>query len=265
MHLGLKFPGREVGFDMTFDSSFQSDVNTCAMFDRYGSCEPEVMHVMDRVIGEGDTVVDVGANIGLFTLLMAQMVGPNGSVHAFEPGANNLMKLRANVALNKLANVVVHEMPLWHTEEDVVLHLAADSGLNCLADSVDSLCKIPMRAQRLSNFAFFPAPKLIKIDAEGSEHNILLGARGLFEQVPYIIAEINGPSLERFGSSQRELRDFMALHGYETFLLNTDGFLPVCVPHQTMIVSSQPNLNVLFSKMEHVSRAWPEVELGAIS
>jgi FkbM family methyltransferase len=69
----------------------------------------EVMNqiLFERLLGEGDTVYDVGANVGIHTLLFSRLVGPKGKVYAFEPFPQNLDRLRANLDLNKIENVEV--------------------------------------------------------------------------------------------------------------------------------------------------------------
>jgi hypothetical protein len=71
--------------------------------------EPDVSHILGKVLREGDVVIDVGANIGFFTVLASLLVGPAGRVVAFEPEADNLARLRANLAHNVCKNVTVIE------------------------------------------------------------------------------------------------------------------------------------------------------------
>lgn len=65
-----------------------------------GSFEPDAVRCFERRIKPGDTVLDIGANIGAHTLRLAHIVGPTGRVHSFEPTAYACAKLRANLALN---------------------------------------------------------------------------------------------------------------------------------------------------------------------
>src|SRR5271155_4050101 len=67
--------------------------------------EPAVSAAMLRMIAQADVVVDVGANIGFFSLLMGLLVGPEGRVVGFEPGKNNIPRLITNIALTKLENI----------------------------------------------------------------------------------------------------------------------------------------------------------------
>src|SRR5882672_828132 len=84
---------------------------------RRGVCyEAEIAWTMIRALRPGDTAIDVGANVGFFTVLMAKLVGPTGKVYAYEPGQDTLVGLRANIAANNLENVEVIEQPVWCRE-----------------------------------------------------------------------------------------------------------------------------------------------------
>lgn len=259
MHVVLTLDGKDVTFDLTYDPQFAADFATRWCLEHRGCCEPEVANLMARVLRSGDFAIDVGANIGFFTILMARLVGPTGHVLAFEPGQNNLDKFQRNLTLNKLENVEHSGQPLWSRAEKVEFHLAADSGLNSMAANEHTLGRVPLHANVLDAFCRDRVPRLIKIDAEGSEEHILRGSIAILDRgVPFITAEINEPALERLGHSQRSLRDFMSDKGYSTFVLRSDGGLPIHVPYSTMI-RTQDNTNVLFSDSMKVGMMWPEV------
>lgn len=262
MHIALTLPGRDVEFDMTYDPACISDVNTRTMIEQFGCCEPEVVHVMSRVLREGDFAIDAGANVGFFTLLMANLVGPTGRILAFEPGVNNMMKLSDNIGINKLKNVEMHMAALWDKAEDVTLYLTADSGLNSIAPSDGAISRVTMQGVRLDNYCK-TVPRFIKIDVEGAEERVLRGAeRALMDRVPFITCEMNEGALGRMGSSQDSLRKLMRLWGYQTFILPSDGSLPALVPANTRIATKSYNMNVLFSTIENVGLAWPEIVMS---
>ena len=72
-----------------------------------GKVEPEVQAALRSLLREGDTFVDVGAGVGFFTVLAARLVGPSGRVIAFEPAKPFAEAVRANVELNRFAQVEV--------------------------------------------------------------------------------------------------------------------------------------------------------------
>jgi hypothetical protein len=71
--------------------------------------EPDVSRFMLGALAEGDVVIDVGANVGYFALLMGLIGGPQGRVVAFEPGEENIQRMRANMALTGIENVTLVE------------------------------------------------------------------------------------------------------------------------------------------------------------
>jgi FkbM family methyltransferase len=232
--------------------------------------EPEIAEVFNRAIQPGDTVFDVGANVGIFTVLAARLAGPDGCVVGFEPAPDNLERLTANLALNELANVTVVTQPVSDRICDVTFHLCSDNeGEHSLWNpanhpfhpkSRENFRPIAMTTTTIDNEVArlgLAPPRLIKIDAEGAEQLVLAGAAELLGEyeIPYIIAELNDIALTQMGSSQAELRGFMADLGYDTFLMYQNGSLPKLVPRDTRIESHWV-INMLFSTPRDVAALW---------
>lgn len=247
---------RKYAFSLTYDQNSKVDQDILFMFSKVGCPEPEVIHAMERIISPGDTVIDGGANVGFFTLVMSQLVGPKGKVIAIEPGQNNHWKLEANLRVNKVNNVEVVRRPLWSKEEVVRLNMCLDGGLNSLSKGDHHRGWEDLPAVTLSSF---PVPRLVKLDIEGAEAAVLMGAK---EWAPYVICEMNDPALRELGSSREGLRDIAEDGVRRTFILRGDGLLPVCVPRNTKIVCDARNLNVMFSTLDAVGEAWPEAPIG---
>lgn len=264
MHIDLAIEDRRIEFDLGYDDNFKADVCTRMFLQHNGACEPEVAHLMFRVLKEGDVAIDGGANIGFFSIMMARLVGPTGKVLVFEPGANNIPKLRDNIAMNKLENVEVIEGALWH-RKDPCLHfyLCEDSGQNSVVKSEFSLSDFLVNGVTLSSyFNRERRVKLIKLDVEGSEQHALEGAYlHLGVSVPYIVCELNTQALKLVGHSQTTLRKLMLNFGYDMFVLHPEGGLPSLVPTGSAVKPLAPNTNVLFSTAKHVSAAWPVVHI----
>jgi FkbM family methyltransferase len=230
--------------------------------------EPDVARLMCDTVDEGDVVVDVGANAGFFTALLATLVGPRGKVVSFEPGENNLPRLKNNIALNQLANVALIEKPASDSPGAVSFFINSDdSGGNALWDpatfagNVETAARpqahtlqattIDAEFERLS----LPPPKLIKIDTEGAELKVLEGCRRLLKnrKVPFVVTEYHPFGLEKMGASPEALRGFMETLGYSTFALYYDGAMPRLIPPGTEI-TIPCFVNVLFSTPENVGR-----------
>ena len=232
--------------------------------------EPDVSQAIARIVGEGDVVVDVGANIGYFSALLGAIVGSSGRVLSFEPGAENLARLRANLAANALANVTIVEAAASDAAGDIAFYVNRDNSAgNALWNpglfpgndkSKANASVVRLRATTLDDEIQrlgLPLPKLIKIDTEGAEHKVLQGARRLLQgaAVPYVLAELHAFGLTQMGSSQEALRGFMEGFGYSTFALYFDGSLPKLIP-PGVLLTSPFIINLLFSTPSYVAAVW---------
>ncbi len=226
----------------------------------------------------GDGMIDVGAHVGLTTVLGAARVGPEGRVIAIEPDETNLSALRRNVALNGFEDRVT-----------VVAGVAADmDGTRTLYANLDKdgghALWEPARHDFNRRTAAHPVSrdvvavtldtvvdrlgpmpvKLIKIDTEGAEALVLAGAVRLLDRlkVPYVLAEVNDFGLEALGSSQAGLRGMMESRGYATFLPRGTA-MPAFVPPGAHISWQDYVGNVLFARPEDLCRVWPIVVASA--
>jgi FkbM family methyltransferase len=252
-NINFKVNGREFSFKMTYDADNACDRDMINSFREHGICEPEVVCAMAQIVRERDTVIDGGANIGFFTVYLAQLVGPKGKVIAIEPGQNNLWKLEENVRINGLKNVEIVRKPLWMDHNKVTLYMREEGGKNSLAGQEAHGGKVEMDPCTLADF---PWPRLIKLDIEGAEPAALNITIDNKEPVyEFVICEMNELALGRLGFTQDDLRD----RAYSTFLLQKDGNLPMLVPEHTKIVTDRQNANILLSSIEDVEKVWKEV------
>ncbi len=252
---------RKFAFQLMHDPNFLPDRDTLICMREFSCPEPEVVHLMTRALRPGDFAIDGGANIGFFTLVMSQLVDTNGIVLAVEPGENNLHKLRDNLKLNRIKYFEVCNRPLWSSNDNVMLHYHEHGGMNSLSNYQPMFGKKELQGITLNTW--HATPRLIKLDIEGAEEHALRGAtKHLVNHVPYIVCELNPDALKGLGSSQESLRRFMREWGYSTFILRRDGSLPALVPDITTIgesVNWNGTVNILFSTVEKVGTAWPEV------
>jgi FkbM family methyltransferase len=126
-------------------------------------------------ISLGDTVVDVGANVGCFAMLAAQMVGPTGRVIAIEPEEDTFAQLIRNIELNSLRNVIPYKLSLGNREGDVTFYTGASS----LASSIHRSSKhtekqvVPMTTlETLFRREGISECDYMKMDCEGCEYEI---------------------------------------------------------------------------------------------
>lgn len=235
--------------------------------------EPELCHVLFRALKKGDTYLDVGAHVGYFAIIAAKLVGPEGRVVAFEPEGANLARLGEHIAMNKLANVTVVNKVVCDAVGPRTFYINRDNdGGHGLWDvgrhsfNVKSAAQpqpIEIEATTLDATAAAlgtAAIKVLKIDTEGGEHQILEGAAKTIERqaIPFVICELNEFGLNQLGSSQSALRSYMKARGYDTFVMDKEGAFPKLVPEGVTLVSRSNSVtNVLFSRPEWLAPYWP--------
>lgn len=255
----LKNDFHSISWSMYYDETCMAD-KAALHFLQHGGIEPELAHFLLRALKPGDLAVDVGANIGFISLMMSQLVGETGKVLAIEPGANNIDKFNQNMALNEVSNVQLFEVAAWFEDADLDFYLHIDSGRNSCAPDDKFINQLNVKGRKLDTL-IPTVPKVIKIDAEGAEANILKGASRLLHSVPYWVMELNHIALAQFKLTRQDIRDFMHRRGYEMFLLRRDGEFPMLLPNNVGLRCEIENLNVLFTAMENIRAVWPEVAL----
>jgi FkbM family methyltransferase len=150
-----------------------------------GYWEMWLTEVLVEVVKPGMIAVDIGANLGYFTLLMADLVGGTGAVHAFEPNPPVADLLAKSIWVNGFQErVTVHRDPLGEeSARNVRLHVPKDvpGGAWVAADLGDSL-GLALQARRFDSYPGLMHADVIKIDAEGAEMDIWRGMSGFFER-----------------------------------------------------------------------------------
>lgn len=153
-------------------------------------------------IAPGQTVVDVGAHIGVFSLMAARKVGPRGRVLSFEPSPRTLELLRRNLAANALPWVKLHAVALAETEGSAELFVADDAEGNPAADTLSAVGgrkNVPVRLRRLDDVLAeegVAAIDHLKIDVEGAELRVLDGGPKALARTRRVVMEIHPPRVD---------------------------------------------------------------------
>ena len=212
-----------------------------------GDYERPTAELIASLADEGSTVVDVGANIGFFSLLAARSVGAAGKVLAFEPVAATCAQLRANLELNAAGNVAVHELALSDRDGRVAIYEGhgRNRGLSSMRPIEEASALRAVPAAALDSLDAGDARiSLIKIDVEGAEQLVLEGMlRTLEKHRPHLIVEITHRFLAAFGHSADSLCRLLRPLGYDAYEITDAG--PAALPSSTATWPRQ--FNALFS------------------
>jgi len=164
--------------------------------------EYDITQFVFKVLSDGDIFVDVGAHGGLYTVLAAKRVGNGGKVFSFEPNPLNVKFLKLNVHLNNLENVEIIPMAVNNKEGRLKLFcstnetaLTSTSPLN-FKDANQRIIQVDTTSldELIKKVDFV---KILKIDTEGNDYNVLESAKGLLNKTFYIIVEQNSLSVRR--------------------------------------------------------------------
>lgn len=212
-----KFDGFEINLDTSYGLAYP---------EKY---KPYIIPFLKENLKKGDIAVDLGANIGLFTLFMSRYVGQNGKILAFEPGHKNLKFLRSNLSKNKCENVEVFELAVGEKNGKVLLQ---NEGIHNEVGSGDA------EVQVVALDDIVGRADLIKMDIIGYKPKALKGMEKLIKNSPnlkissafhpYYIRKQGGDpvnflkELDKLGFSIRIVR--MENYDFEVYDLKPDDF-----------------------------------------
>ncbi|MCX7651721.1 MAG: FkbM family methyltransferase [Bacteroidia bacterium] len=192
---------------------------------------------IQRFLQPGDTFIDIGAHHGLYTLIAGMKVRPSGKVISFEPSPRERKRLARHVRLNRLQSVVQIEgyalsKDIGETEFFVARDY--DSGMNSLAATEYNtrngkrvkVSKITL--DRYITHRNISEIKLIKMDAEGAELDILRGSTYVLEHIrPVWLIEVEEERTAPWGYSAHDIIDFMDKTGYTWYKSEEAGIRPL--------------------------------------
>lgn len=170
---------------------------------------------------------DLGANIGFYTLLSAYLTFPNGKVISLEPVSKTFERLKVNVDINdKISNAVsCYKIAASNSSDELEIFTASKDlyAWNSLVepnnkeDYIKEIIKT-IRLDSLFENENLPIPDFIKIDVEGWEENVLIGAKQILTKFsPTLLIEFTKDNLLRANSSFQKLINLLSNYGYSLF------------------------------------------------
>lgn len=179
------------------------------------------------VLMPGDTVLDIGANIGFFSFLAGARVGPRGRVFAFEPSLREYKRLLDGILVNRLENVVPVNLALSDAFGDAAFSVAqVHTGINRIAPAENAPLPDGTQPSHVGHVAMATVDslfsglssevRLVKIDVEGAEMRVLRGMTKLLQdhRPAVVLVEVTDSFLRSYGDDRAALLAFMSGHGY---------------------------------------------------
>lgn len=176
------------------------------------------LKVLFALLRAGDTVIDIGANVGSHCVPIAKRLGATTQVHAFEPHPRVFSYLQANARLNHLANLHLYNYALGETEGEVCFTDLHTDDLNRVTVDLrgESTLRVPMRP--LDSFECAQQPiTLIKLDVEGYELFVLRGAERALSRTQLLYLEACDAHTEPYGYTVRDMAAFLQERGWTLY------------------------------------------------
>jgi FkbM family methyltransferase len=162
-----------------------------------GSVEHDKQRAFAQAVAPGCTIYDLGANVGLYTLLSSVLVGPAGHVYAFEPLPRNIRYLRRHLAMNKVNNCTIVEAAVSSQDGHDRFDPSSTHTNAHLSEVGAERVRTVMLDSLIARSEILP-PDVVKIDIEGGELRALQGFRGTIrERRPTIFLATHGQELHR--------------------------------------------------------------------
>jgi FkbM family methyltransferase len=193
-----------------------------------GVYEPFETDLLKKLIKPGSVVLDIGANIGYYTLLFAKLVGPEGRVYAFEPDPTNMELLKKNIAVNGYQNVIMEQKALSDHSGTIQLFLNdGNKSDHRIFDSGDGRQAINIETISLDEYfsSLDVNIDLIKIDIQGAEIIAFQGMRQTLAANTelQLISEFFPLAIHKFGRQPEEHLDILEEVGFTFFNIDEDN------------------------------------------
>jgi FkbM family methyltransferase len=223
-----------------------SAITTYVLLEQENWFEKEI-HFLRCFVKPGMTAIDIGANLGVYSLPLSRLVGPGGRVFSYEPGGEARALLEHSRVLNDLGNLEIIGTALSDRDGEGHLGFAASSEARALGPAGTGEAVRIASLDMESAARRWPSPDFVKIDAEGEEERIIAGGRAfLSTHSPLLMFEIKAANKV----NTRLLTIFPAI-GYRLFRLLAGA--PILVPHDATQPLDEYELNLFAAKPDRAS------------
>ena len=220
------------------------DKEDCMQLSIRQSYDPVETELVKKEIKEGSTVIDIGANMGYYTLLFAKLVGKKGKVYSFEPEPNNFALLKKNISINNYHNVNIQQKAVSNTNEKINLYQLNKTTGYTIAPYRFGDKKIQVKSIRLDD-NINEKIDFVKIDVEGAEHHVLSGMKNILRnQKIKLLLEFKTKYLQEHGTTPDDFFNFLEAEKFKIFYINkkTNSFEPLM--NKDDIIQSEMSQNL---------------------
>jgi FkbM family methyltransferase len=201
-----------------------------------GKYEEKELRFLENSLRAGDVFVDIGANIGLFSLVASGFVKEAGKVYAFEPFSSNFTRLVNHISQNDITNIVAEKLAITSDKSSISLK-GFNDGLNSgmisefyagdnMEETVSSTSET-VPATSLDNYKglHISQPiRFIKMDIEGGEYNALQGMQSILTtDRPMLLIELDDRLLVKAGTSAKAIEEWLTGFNYVKWYLDNNG------------------------------------------
>jgi FkbM family methyltransferase len=194
----------------------------------------EMTNFFKQNIKKGDVVLDLGAHIGYFTCLFAQLVGESGKVFSFEPAPNNFKLLKKNVEVNGYKHVVIEQKAVSNVNTTVKMYLSNSPKDHRIYDTHDNRESIEVESIRLDDYFkdFNQKISLVKSNIQGADYAAFQGMKSVIEKSKsniILAMEFNPAMIKGFGSGiAEEFLDQLLAYDFKLYDLRwQEGIFPI--------------------------------------
>jgi len=190
----------------------------------WGTYEPEVVAALERALPPGCTAVDVGANCGVLTVLMRRLTGPDGRVVAVDPSPLACRRVAEQAAANDIRDICVVQAALGTTPRSEAFR-AGRVGIGVLpavdaqfTEGIAADVRVVPLDEVIADLDV-PPVGLIKIDTDGSELDVLGGARAVLQRDrPVLVFEVFVEGMRRRGADPALLATLLDALEYDLYV-----------------------------------------------
>jgi len=185
----------------------------------YGESDTEFVK---KIIKKSDVVLDIGANIGYYTLIFAKLVGDSGKVFSFEPESENFKILKKNVEINGYNNVILEQKIVSNNDGISTLYVSEKAGSHRIYKSDDYIQSFEIESISVDNYLEknnINKIDFIKIDVEGAELNVLQGIQKILDSNEHIIlfTEFSPNQIKSCGLEPTDMINFLLNNKFKIY------------------------------------------------